>query len=617
LTIAILDLSNGSFIDHFYKAEAFTTVEAFEKLDFNRYSAVAVNGHSNADLLELPYTLVEKLWKYADEGGLVYGELVRCYDFPSSRLFGFRQDFPITNRRLEKLKLVPAENIIQGTGDYNLLEWNGPYQTGFSVETSQILEIGIFSETHHTASQGSYPGLSVKKHGKGTVIYSTFSLFSNPDTWSFRPNWIWNHVLDHLNKQYGLPVISLGSDIHFKKQSAEDAVRNSIKWFMSSGIMGSDQGTNGVYENIHSFRRSVSMDMRPDCNSQSALMFYLYGDYTGEAKWKDISSNIINYLFTSGFQDQDCDSASFGLWKWFQFPGKKPDQMFTDDNAWVTLVLLYLYRKTGNEDYKTRGMQTASAMLKTQNKKSLRVEVLRGAELEDKGSEHFANSYEGNMNPHFQSIAHAAFLQAYLVSNDRAYLDTALKGTMYMLEHPEELEFMYSKTSGLSRFLLGLSQVYALTKDENVKLGMYKVLGYLEKHMNESGGIEEADNPAPERYGTEDTGVFLFNGEGIADQLYTNNFLAMNIWEAWKATGDPRVLSFYKKISAFLADIQIQADDNLIDGGWMRSYHFASKEYFGNNGDTGWGPYCIESGWTNGVITSGLLLSLLNVSLLD
>jgi hypothetical protein len=615
MTIAILDLSNSSFKDHFNEFEFFSSVEAFEKADFESYSALAINGYANGISVQLNYSLIKKLWEFAENGGIIYGELIQCYDFPSSRLFGFRQDFPLTNRRLEKLLIEDAGKITDGS--YNLLEWNGPFQTGFSIDTTAILNIGTFGETHFSTSPGTYPGLGIKKHGKGAVIYSAFSLFSNSDIWSLRPNWLWNKVMHFLNKEYNLPVKTLPATATFKDQSAKEAVNKSIKWFLASGMMEESDGTKGIFENIHSFRRTVSMDMRPDCNVQSALMFYLYGQYSGEEKWKQISGNILNYLFTSGYQDQDQDSATFGLWKWFQFPGRKPDQMFTDDNAWVAFVLLYLYRKTGKIEYKTRGLQTANAMIRTQNKKGLRVEVLRGRELDEKGADYFAESWDGNTNPHFQSIAHAAFLQAYLVSEEQAYLDQALKGTLYMLEHPEELEFMYSKTSGLSRFLLGLSQIYALTKNEKVKDGLYEVLNYLEEHLHPSGGVEEADNPAPERYGTEDTGVFVFNGEGIADQLYTNNFLAINLWEAWKATGDSKVLSLYKKISSFLANIQIHSVDPLIDGGWMRSYHLESNEYFGNNGDTGWGPYCIESGWTNGVITSGLLISMLDVSLLD
>ena len=34
-----------------------------------------------------------------------------------------------------------------------------------------------------------------------------------------------------------------------------------------------------------------------------------------------------------------------------------------------------------------------------------------------------------------------------------------------------------------------------------------------------------------------------------------------------------------------------------------------AQEYHGNLGDTGWGPYCIESGWTQAIILVGLLMA--------
>lgn len=593
----------------------FNDIDSFLAADLNEFTTIAINGLNGNKLIEIPFNLIEKLWDYALSGGQIYGELILCENFPTSRLFGFRQDFPFTFRRLEKLKWNAEINNITTTS--NLLEWNGPFQTGFPIADSTILEIDIFHETHFTNHIGRYPGLVVKKHGKGTIVYSAFSLFSSSEPWSLRPEWLWNKVINILQEEYNLPVSTLPKQTYFGTQKIEDTVSNSVKWFLSSGIMADSSGNKGIYENIHSFRREITKDIRPDCNAQTALMFYLYGKFKGDKTWEKVSENILSFLFSSGFQDLKEGSPTFGLWKWFQFPGEKPYQMFSDDNAWVALVLLYLYRKTGNEEYKRRGLYTANAMLNTQNSNGLRVEVLLENEVSERGTAYYSDSEEGNMNPHFQSIVHAAFLQAYLVTKDENYLNTALKGTLYLLDHPEKMEFMYSKTAGYSRFLLGLAQIYSLTKDARLKKGLYDVTNYLEGCMDHSGAVEESDNPSPNRYGKEDTGVFLYNGERIADQLYTNNFLAMNLWEAWCATGDEKIYNYHFKITEFLNNIQIHSDERLTDGGWMRSFHLASNEYFGNNGDTGWGPYCIESGWTNAVITAGFLLRLTDSSLLD
>ena len=233
-------------------------------------------------------------------------------------------------------------------------------------------------------------------------------------------------------------------------------------------------------------------------------------------------------------------------------------------------------------------------MLETQNRNGLRPEVLIRSEVLKKGKEYYQQSDIASMNPHFESIAHVAFLQAYEITGDHTYLETAKKGTIYLLDHIQNHKYMYSKTSGFSRFLLALAQLCKLTNDERIKNGLDEIIAYLKSKQHEKGPVAEADNPAPDRYGSRSAWVFD-DDEEIADQLYTNNFLVMNIWEAWKATNDESLFIFHEEISTFLANIQIHSDRKEFDGGWMRSYHFGRGEYFGNNGDTGWGPYCIES----------------------
>lgn len=606
---AVIDQSGKRFSNQFVDAQWFQQIDHIH--DLAQFDCIAINGEQGK--LELAYEDIKRLWSFVEYGGILYGEMVICLDFSSSRLFGFKQDFPVTKRRLEKIKFI--SNRTQKSG--NLLEWNGPFVTGFSVFSTVLMEIGIFKETHLTNGNGNYPGLTVHSLGRGNVIYSAFPLFSNNEEWSLRPYWLWKEVLYELREVYGLPCIMFERTIHFKKQTLEEAVNNSVNWFLTSGILPDPSGKLGIYENIHSITGAVSRDIRPDCNVHSALMFYLYGKYRADDHFKTVSRNILQYLFENGFQDEDEQSPTYGLWKWFQFPGEKPVQMFTDDNAWVALVLLYLYRQTGIEEYKKRGLITAKTMLETQNKNGLRPEVLLRSEVLEKGRSYYRHSEQASMNPHFESIAHAAFIQAYLVSENEEYLETAKKGTLYLLAHLEEHRYMYSKTSAYSRFLFPLAQLSKLTNDPSIRSGLKETLNYLHSNQHPKGGVEEADNPAPDRYGSEDTGVFIEDGEEIADQLYTNNFLVMNIWEAWKATDDKEIFMFHSELASFLANIQIQSDRAEFAGGWMRSYYLGKEEYFGNNGDTGWGPYCIESGWTNGLLTSGLLLKLLNTSLLD
>jgi hypothetical protein len=593
----------------------FSTIEELKEINLLQYEFIIINGNDKGTPMKLSYEMIEKLWEFVEQGGTLYGELINCEEFPTSRLFGFKQDFAVTNRRLEKLVIsMDSPYCIKG----QLLEWQGPFLTGFTFDTKRLLDIGHFKETHRTEEEGTYPGIVVKNHGIGKAIFSTFSFLSNEQSWTLRPNSLWDDVVKWLQKDYQLPIKMIEPIIQLSKGTdITKTIEKGVNWFLHSGILPKKDGSLGVYENVHSIRSDISKDLRPDCHAHTALMFYLYGEYSKDSKWKNMSRSILTYLFDEDYQDSDPKSVTYGFWKWFQSPRCKPDQIFSDDNSWVALVLLYLYRKTGNEEYKQRGLLTAYALLNTQNVNGLRPECIREQELVDKGKTYFKNSSEASMNPHFESIVHAAFIQAYIVSKDETFLQASYRGTVTLLNNKEKLKYMYSKTAGYSRFLLSLAQMYAITKDEVIRKGLDGMMDYLSRHQHELGGIEEADNPDPDRYGTEDTGVFRMNHEGIADQLYTNNFLSVNAWEAVKATGDSDFKEFHEKIIQFISSIQISSPRCEFDGGWMRSFHLNRSEYFGNNGDTGWGAYVMESGWTNAIILTGLLLKELNQSLLD
>ena len=138
-------------------------------------------------------------------------------------------------------------------------------------------------------------------------LFMTFPLFSNKEIWSLRPYWLWKDVVKKLQAEYGLPCTMFKETIQLKQQTIEEAVDNSIKWFLHSGMMPDPNGNQGVYENIHSIKGTVSKDIRPDCNAHTALMFHLYGEFKQDNTYIKVSENIVNYLFNNEFQDDDKD----------------------------------------------------------------------------------------------------------------------------------------------------------------------------------------------------------------------------------------------------------------------------------------------------------------------
>ena len=591
-------------------------IEQMNERSFLNYGVIMVVGDLQDTFSPrvLPEWAAHALWDFVEQGGTLYAEMVDTSVYTTSRLFGFKQDFPPAQEYLKKLQ-------VKGKG--TLLQWPGVFIPGFAIDSTCLLMKGDFRETHHSTSELGNPVFLQRNLGKGTAYFSAVPLLSSSQQWMYRPYKAWISFIQTLQGQ-GLPFylddvpiqINGTSNQREKTINKETVIQRGFEWFLQSGILPDSLGRQGVYENIHSHHGQLTKDFRPDCHVQAALAFYLYGEYSGNEEWTRRGFNLLDFIIEEGFQDEDEDSCSYGFWKWFHYPGTYPHQIFTDDNSWIAAILLYLYRRTGEEEYKKRGVATAEALLRTQVHSGLRSEQLIRNKLEEDPL--YFEQAPVSFNPHFESIAHTALLQAYLVTNRIEFLETALRGMETLKNNKDKWKWMYSRTAALARYLFPLSLILQVVEDKDPWLGeFYWTMGELKKHQHPMGAIEEADNPDPDRFGKEDTGVFIENGEGIADQLYTNNFLLLNLWEGWKSTGDPEVLQFYNELRAFFCKSQIQSKLRTHNGAWMRAFDLNSQEYYGNLGDTGWGPYCIESGWTQAIILVGLLMAELDFSLMD
>lgn len=616
MKIAVFSAQEMTYVPAIH-AELYT-LDQLEDSDLQQWEGIMIIGSNRVDEeTVLSSTVLNRLWKYVEQGGALYAELVSAFDFISSRLLGWKQDFPKTNRTTEKMRVsLDAKDLSVG----ELLEWSGATAIGFPISDEAILDYGYFQDTHenHEESAAVHPGLHIKSLGAGKVACATFALFCNAKPETLRPYYRWANVISVLSVRIGIPFVQWPKLVNTMGagNTLEQAVHRNVRWFHQSGMLPADDGSQGVYENIHSINAEVTKDRRPDCHAQTSLMLYLYGKWSGNEDYLVTSENLMTYLFDNHYQDLEEGSPSYGFFKWFDDPGQYPDQIFTDDNSWVCFVLMYLYRQTKKEIYLKHALPLAEALLETQRDDGLRSGMLRRAQLVESGREG-ARQLDASLNPHFESIAHAAFIQSYLVTGREEYLAAAMKGSKQLLARMDDLTFMYSRTSGLNRFLLPLGFLSQHDESGEIAQGMQKIVDYLLACQGKLGAIEEMDNPDPERFGKEDAGVYIHNGEGIADQLYTNNFLLMNMWELWKATGEEAYRKLYDDLSNYMCHIQIASPDPRYDGGWMRAFDLHHDEYFGNNGDTGWGPYCMESGWTNGIASAGLLLNLLDESIFE
>jgi hypothetical protein len=119
-----------------------------------------------------------------------------------------------------------------------------------------------------------------------------------------------------------------------------------------------------------------------------------------------------------------------------------------------------------------------------------------------------------------------------------------------------------------------------------------------------------------EEYGLNEASLIQQEGDPVADLLYTVNFAFLGLHEAASATKDPAWMRAEDKLAGFLVRIQVRSQARPeLDGGWFRAFDMKRWEAWGSNADAGWCAWAIESGWTQGWITSVLAMRQLKTSL--
>ena len=217
-------------------------------------------------------------------------------------------------------------------------------------------------------------------------------------------------------------------------------------------------------------------------------------------------------------------------------------------------------------------------------------------------------------HPHDLGQLLGSWLYAYGVTGETSYLDAALPLIDGMIEKfPSIPRFLISRTEESVRFLLPLALAYTYTQRASYAAELRKQTGYVASRIASCGAIQEQGSNAGTKKSGTDLGLTYDANETISDQLYTTSFAAMNLWIAFKATGDEENLNAFHRVADYLTRIQAaDASRPAIDGGWMRGFDYGLWEYYGSNADESWTAYCMETGWSNAIIDIALALYLLD-----
>lgn len=384
----------------------------------------------------------------------------------------------------------------------------------------------------------------------------------------------------------------------------EEVVKRALRWHERSGLLFAPDGSKGTREALfcHDFHwRSA---LRTDVNFMTGALFARAGKIYGRDDWVRIGRNLADNMLSRGNQTDD------GYFRWFdrESPGHGAHKVYATDHGRATLAAVNLYEATGERKYLEAARKAADAFLRWQSEDGL-VAVdfdLRGKQIPVKGHSENPVCYYENV---------PALFKLAKITGERKYSDAALRCVKTMSVKFPNFNLgngaFYSANSVYGRYLL-MAASAQLATDEDFSATINGVLDFYAKNQHAKGGIQEIQI---RMVAHEEAGVGIGDGsDHIADLLYCNNFsfaalsLLMKLPRQRKCGIDmAKARQIYGKLRDFLARVQIASDDERLDGAWMRAYDMDIDEWHGLNKDLGWGPYCIESGWTTGTIPAVFL----------
>lgn len=387
-------------------------------------------------------------------------------------------------------------------------------------------------------------------------------------------------------------------------------------------------GSLGVLEGLSStIHRDGSQPMRyavrNDCSTEVAMLLAFDAWLNARDENAQRATRMIDYIFsTSGLASgprSDPANPAYGLVGWAL---DHPGSYWGDDNARALLavgaVAALSKEPRGSEPRWNQFIaRCILANLRTTGRAGFREQCVEDATLQSRGWKSYWNSQHVHYSPHMQSWIWACYLWAYQQTRFEPLLERSKAGLQATMQaYPARWDWILrSGTIERSRLLLPLAWLVRVQDTAEHRQWLDTIARDLIALQDESGAIRETIGDggpgihSNAEFGTRETSLIQANGDPVCDLLYSCNFALIGLHEAAMATGNAEYSQAEDRLARFLARIQTRSESHPeLDGAWYRAFDFRRWEYWASNGDWEWGPWCLETGWSQPWIASGLAL---------
>jgi len=422
----------------------------------------------------------------------------------------------------------------------------------------------------------------------------------------------------------------------------ENAFARCAEWFKKNCIIG----TYDAKSVIEGFSSAIAFDgsqtphcvIRPDCVGEATMLMALDADLNKDPMSRLDAISILksatlkkSILFPeSTVLVSEKDSPMYGLMNWTT----TQKLFYGDDNARALLGMIAARSIIGEEASEALPeldediIRCTLANLRTTGKNGFRYPSLSAdRNFKDKSWEDYYNEDLIDVTPHYTAYLWALYIEMYALTGIEELFIRAKKAISYAMEIGyKKWKWQNSLSGEITRMLLPLSFLVRVEDNEENRGWLRDMVELTLSLMDESGAIQDMygeislGHYPPTRsnsaYGKSEAPLIQYNTDPATDLLYTTNWAAIGLHEAYLITKDERTLKASERLFDFLCRIQVRSDrHDSIDGAWMRAFDFKKWDYWASGADSGWGACCIESGWTNTWIASAFALKLKGESL--
>ncbi len=367
---------------------------------------------------------------------------------------------------------------------------------------------------------------------------------------------------------------------------------------------------------------------RGDCQAESAFALTLRSQLVGDPQSRRIAANLLDYLYLTSPLRQgprnDPASGSYGLVGWGAYPASQV-HYYGDDNARIFLGSIGAAANLDSTKWDRQILELILANFRTTGAHGFRGANLQERDLQRNGWLPYWQSGTVNLHPHFEAWIWTSYLWLYHKVGDELLLNRTKSAIRRMMEAYPAWKWTNGIQQERGRMILTLAWLIRVDDTPEHRAWLRQVVTDMLKHMVPEGAIQEevgaeggsfgppASNAA---YGTSETPLIHANGDPSADMLYTMNFAFFGLNEAARATGDPFYREALDRMADFLLRIQVRSETHAdLHGAWFRGFDTRRWEFWGSNGDHGWGVWGTLTGWTQSWIVSTLAMRELNTSL--